>query len=221
MPHPLTPTNSIFLVMVVAFAALPACQLRAATSDSIKAAGRATATQIAAQRTQEAVLRTTVHAVETTVATYATDQASQSTPVVVTVTPLAATTPTATPEKVSLSTGRLAEAYLAALVAEDREGVLSLLTLGPVCTPSDFRENIEHHLHRFSASQVRNIRIEVEAGSPTMHGPQSEVAHISFEHKRDVDPGWRLVRIWIATVKVDTNHRGICDVSRMAEYPKD
>ena len=91
-----------------------------------------------------------------------------------------------------------------------------LLTLGVVCTPANFTENVGRHRDRFRASQVRNIRIEVEAGSPTMHGQGSEVAYISFQFKKYERSGWGQVTIWIATqYRGSSTQRGICDVSRI------
>ena len=196
---------------MVTILALSACQLTLATPG---VDGR-TPTP-ANQRTQVAAVTATISSVVSLVAKHTMDQADQTTPVVVTVTPESATTPTATPGKSYQSTERLAEAYLTHLVAGNREEVFSLLSGGVICTPSNFRENVERHLDRFSTSQVRKIMIEVEAGSPTMHGQHSEVANISFEFKKGNSSDWRQVTIWIATqFRGSSTQRGICDVSRI------
>ncbi|MFC1879792.1 hypothetical protein ACFLZW_07745, partial [Chloroflexota bacterium] len=54
-----------------------------------------------------------------------------------------------------------AEAYLAAVLAGDKEGAMGLMRLEPLCSGAGMEEQVDLQITRFANTQVRDVSIDI------------------------------------------------------------
>lgn len=108
------------------------------------------------------------------------------------------------------STYAVAEAYLSAIVAGNKEAAHHLYRADALCSapPPYPDQKIGEHIAMLASSEVRNVQIKVAPAQGAPYTPGSETAEITFEY--GAGTAWRAGTIWLVTGPPDGGSRFIC-----------
>jgi hypothetical protein len=112
------------------------------------------------------------------------------------------------------ATYEVAERYLAAVIAGDKDAARRLIRGDPRCSPpfEYISAALDKHIALLKGAEVREVQITVEPQQGVDVLPGSESAEISFQHRAKDGPGeWRTSTLWLVTSPADADGaRFIC-----------